>query len=327
MAVYGVGSGAPSVTRSQIHVIAGAIAGDDGRILVTRRHDHAHQGGLWEFPGGKLEPGEAPEAGLARELEEELGIRVTASRPLIRVHHDYGDRHILLDVRRVHAYTGTPHGREGQPLDWLTPDEMDPDRFPAADRPIITALRLPTLYLISGADPRDPAGFLTRLDTALAGGVRLVQLRAHELDDVGYRALAAAAFALCAARGARLVLNRDPGAVADCPRDGLHLSSQRLAALGRRPGRADEWVGASCHTAADLDRAAALGLDYALLSPVLPTASHPAAQPLGWGRFADLVDAVALPIYALGGLRPSDLDRSFAHGAQGIAAIRGLWPS
>ena len=314
------------VTRRQIHVMAGAVADAQGRVLVTRRPDHAHQGGLWEFPGGKLEPGEAPEAGLARELEEELGIRVTASRPLIRVHHDYGDRHILLDVRRVGAYTGTPHGREGQPLDWLAPDAMDPARFPAADRPIITALRLPTLYLISGADPRDPAGFLARLDRALAGGVRMVQLRAHELDDACYRDLAASAQARCAARGARLVLNRDPAVVAECPRDGLHLSSQRLAAATVRPGRPDEWVGASCHTAADLAQAAALRLDYALLSPVRPTASHPDAPPLGWARFADLVDAVALPVYALGGLRPSELDRSFAHGAQGIAAIGGLWP-
>ena len=312
--------------RKQIHVMAGALQDDQGRVLVTRRPDHAHQGGLWEFPGGKLEPGETPEQGLARELDEELGILVYTSRPLIRVHHDYGDRHILLDVRRIGAHAGVPQGREGQPLAWLHPDAMDPTRFPAADRPIITALRLPQLLLITGPDPRDPATLLARLEQAIRGGVRLVQLRAHEIDDAAYRDLATRAYALCAANGARLLLNHDPASVAGCPRHGLHLSARRLASLSERPGAPDELVGASCHDAADLTRAAALGLDYALLSPVKATATHPAAHPLGWSRFAALVDPIPLPVYALGGLAPTDLSDAIRHGAQGIAAIRGLWP-
>jgi 8-oxo-dGTP diphosphatase len=312
--------------RKQIHVMAGAILDARGRVLVARRPDHAHQGGLWEFPGGKLEPGETPEQGLARELEEELGIGVLGSRPLIRIHHDYGDRRILLEVRRVDAYSGIPQGREGQPLAWLAPDAMDPARFPAADRPIITALRLPQRLLITGPDPRDPEALCARLARALRGGIRLVQLRAHELDDSAYRALAARAYAISTAAGARLLLNRDPAAVADCPRHGLHLNTRLLTAHDLRPGRSGELVGASCHDAAQLLRAAALGLDYAVLSPVKPTASHPAANPLGWARFQALVDPAGLPVYALGGLAPTDLPVAISHGAQGIAAIRGLWP-
>ncbi|WP_295383876.1 Nudix family hydrolase [uncultured Thiodictyon sp.] len=312
--------------RKQIHVMAGVLQDDQGRVLVTRRPDSAHQGGLWEFPGGKLEPGELPEQGLVRELDEELGIQVSASRPLIRVHHDYGDRHILLDVRRVGAYVGTPHGREGQPLDWLAPNAMDPARFPAADRPIIMALRLPQLLLITGADQSDPVVLLAGLRRALESGIRLIQLRAHELDDGAYRALAGRAYPLCAAVGARLLLNRDPAAVADCPRQGLHLTAHRLAVLARRPGSPDELVGASCHTAAELARAADLGLDYALLSPVKATATHPQARALGWPDFAALIDPVPLPVYALGGLTVVDLADAIGHGAQGIAAIRGLWP-
>jgi 8-oxo-dGTP diphosphatase len=307
--------------------MAGAITDDRGRVLVTRRPDHVHQGGLWEFPGGKLEPGETPEQGLARELDEELGIAVQASDPLIRVHHDYGDRHILLDVRRVEGYTGVPRGREGQPLAWLAPDAMDPGQFPAADRPIITALRLPQRLLITGPDPRDPQTLLARLERAVQGGIRLVQLRAHELDDAAYRALAARAYVVCTATGARLLLNRDPAAVADCPRHGLHLNARLLSALERRPGQAGELVGASCHDAAELAQAAALGLDYAVLSPVKATATHPQAHPLGWPRFLELVDPVPLPVYALGGLAPTDLSSALHHGAQGIAAIRGLWPN
>ena len=306
--------------------MAGAILDNAGNVLVTRRPDHVHQGGLWEFPGGKLEPGETPETGLARELMEELGIAVYASRPLIRVHHDYGDRHILLDVRRVDAFGGTPRGLEGQPLSWLAPEDMDPTTFPAADRPIIAALRLPALLPITGPDPRDPDAFLERLGRVIGGGVRLIQLRAHDLDDAAYRDLALRAFDLCETAKVRLLLNRDPDRVADLPRHGLHLGAHRLAVLDRRPGRSSDLVGVSCHDAAELSQAARLGLDFALLSPVKPTATHLQARPLGWERFAELADAASLPVYALGGLAPTDLSDAIRHGAQGIAAIRSLWP-
>jgi len=306
--------------------MAGAIADAQGRILVTLRPDHVHQGGLWEFPGGKLEPGEGPEQGLARELEEELGIRVEASEPLIRVPHDYGDRRVLLDVRRVTVFRGVPRGLEGQPLAWLRPTDMEPAGFPAADRPIITALRLPRILLITGPDPRDPADLLSRLQTALTRGIRLVQLRAHELEPAAYRRLAQHAFHRCEAAGAQLLLNRDPREVEGLPRHGLHLSAKLLNTLGQRPGLPGDLVGASCHNGPELARAAALGLDYALLSPVRHTASHPDVTPLGWSRFAELVDPTPLPVYALGGLRVGDLDDAIRHGAQGIAAIRGLWP-
>jgi 8-oxo-dGTP diphosphatase len=312
--------------KTQIHVMAGALSDAEGRILVARRPDTSHQGGLWEFPGGKLEPGEGPEAGLARELAEELGITVFASRPLIRIHHDYGDRHILLDVHRVEAYGGTPRGLEGQPLDWVHPQDMDPEEFPAADRPIITALRLPALFLITGPDARARGQFEGRIRRALASGIRLVQLRAHDLDDADYRGLAAAVFDLCEQAEARLILNRDPARLGDCPRHGVHLTARALAGLAARPGDPADLVGASCHDAMQLQRAAALGLDYALLSPVRDTATHPSARPLGWERFAALTDPVPLPVYALGGLDPTDLQEAVRHGAQGIAAIRGLWP-
>lgn len=307
--------------------MAGAIADGAGRILVARRPEHVHQGGLWEFPGGKLEPGERPEQGLKRELWEELGIEVRASRPLIRIHHDYGDRHILLDVHRVEAYAGTPVGREGQPLAWEHPETMDSARFPEADRPIINALRLPDRLMITGEDPGQPSGFLSSLEQAIAGGIRLVQLRAHGLSDAAFRSLVSDAYAVCERAGARLLLNRDPGAVCRLPRHGIHLTSVRLMRLSARPVGVDELVGASCHDLPQLARAAELGLDYAVLSPVKPTESHPDAAPLGWEGFERLVDQAGLPVYALGGLAPSDCTEAFARGGQGIAAIRGLWPA
>jgi 8-oxo-dGTP diphosphatase len=318
---------ATAAPSALIHVAAGAIADQSGRILIAKRPDAAHQGGLWEFPGGKLEPGERPSDGLARELYEELGIRIRGWRPLIRVEHDYGDRRVLLDVYRVDAYSGVPIGREGQPLAWVVPDRMDPARFPAADRPIINALRLPSLYLITGDDPADTEGFVARLVRALDAGIRFVQLRAHGLSDDDYRRLARRLQPVCRAAGARLVLNRDPDAVGDLACDGLHLGSALLRRLRERPCPATRLVGASCHSSEELRLAEELALDYAVLSPVEATLSHPGAPTLGWSGFADLVARAHLPVYALGGLGPAQQQRCFAHGGQGIAAIRGLWPT
>ena len=306
--------------------MAGAIADASGRILVTRRPDQVHQGGRWEFPGGKLEPGEDPEQVSLGSCRKSLEVRVLATQPLIRIHHEYADRHILLDVRRVSRYEGVPLGLEGQPLAWLHPEAMDAEVFPGADRPIIAALRLPQLLLITGPDPRFPESFLSCLEAALVGGIRLVQLRAHELESAAYRDLAEEAFALCEATGARLLLNRDLHEVEGVPRHGIHLRAGTLATLGQRPGPPQDLVGASCHDAVELTRAATLGLDYALLSPVRATASHPELAPLGWTRFAALVDSASLPVFALGGLSARDLGDALRHGAQGIAAIRGLWP-
>ncbi|MCU7904647.1 MAG: Nudix family hydrolase [Candidatus Thiodiazotropha sp. (ex Epidulcina cf. delphinae)] len=307
------------------HVAAAAILDSTGRVLVAKRPDHLHQGGLWEFPGGKLERAESVEQALARELKEELGIQPLRSEPLIRIRHDYGDRRVLLDVYRVTAYQGVPKGLEGQPLRWLLPAEMEPDDFPAADRPVISALRLPRRYLISGEDATQPAQFLRRLHKALEAGPSLVQLRAHRLTDPSYRDLLLNSLEICRSRGVGLLVNRPQGVLDWAGEaDGVHLTARQLRALSERPG-IDGLLGASCHNPSELRLAGQLQLDYALLSPVLPTASHPHAPCLGWDRFSDWVERVNLPVYALGGMRLEYLPKAAGSGAQGIAAISAFW--
>ena len=123
-----------------MHVVAGVIRDDRGRILVSRRHDDSHQGGLWEFPGGKLKLNEEPSAGLARELAEELGIRVKRAHPLVAVRHDYPDRTVLLDVWEIEEFEGDPAGLEQQPLRWVRPDELLQLEMPPADQPVVKLL-------------------------------------------------------------------------------------------------------------------------------------------------------------------------------------------
>ncbi|MCU7881919.1 MAG: Nudix family hydrolase [Candidatus Thiodiazotropha sp. (ex Lucinoma aequizonata)] len=308
-----------------IHVAAAAISDVQGRVLVSKRPEHVHQGGLWEFPGGKLKQDESIEEALVRELREELGIQLLHNEPLIRIRHAYGDRSVLLDFRRVTHYSGKVKGLEGQPLRWLYPTEMEAETFPEADRPVITALQLPERYLITGNDVAQPSQFLRRLDTALEQGVGIVQLRAHWLEDDLYRALLLASLSRCHSMGAKLLINRPQG-VLDWlgEADGIHFTARQLMSCTRRPLN-EGLLGASCHSLHELQQVERLGLNYALLSPVRPTASHPQSPCLGWERFAEWVGSVNFPVYALGGMRPGMQQQAKSYGAQGIAGIRIFW--
>lgn len=309
----------------RVHVAAAAIFDSSGRILVSRRPAHVHQGGLWEFPGGKLEPGEPVEHALSRELYEELGIRVQSARPLIRIPHDYPDKSVLLDVWRVDVFSDTARGREGQEIEWVAVDSLADYRFPVANAPIIKAVSLPDRYLITPDPGPDHAVFLDALESALANGVSLVQLRAKQLSKQNFRALVPAVLDRCQRAGARLLLNTDAMLADGLGADGLHLTSARLRALTERPPGDGLLVAASCHTLQDVRHAGDLGLDFVVVSPVRQTTSHPDAVPLGFEGLRQLTEQSVLPVYALGGMRLSDLDAAFRQGAQGIAAISGLW--
>ncbi len=308
-----------------MHVAAGALVDRDGAVLLARRHTDTHQGGLWEFPGGKLEPDEAVVDGLARELREELGIEPLTHRPLIRIRHDYADRAVLLDVHRVTAWRGEPRGLEGQPLAWVRPEQLDEYAMPAADRPVVRALQLPSRYVITPPRIGDGAVFMRDLAAVLDAGARLLQLRLFDLADEELLRIGADFCRACHTRGARVLLNGEASLAAAIGADGVHLSSRRLRTMARRGPSFDGLLGVSCHAADDLRHAEAVGADFALLSPVLPTPSHPDAEPLGWARFGEWVDRARLPVYALGGMRGDLIPTAWAHGAQGVAGIRGLW--
>ena len=309
-----------------VHVAVGAIFNSRGEVLIARRPEHLCEGGLWEFPGGKLEPGERAGEALNRELHEELGITVESARPLIRVYHPRPQRPLLLDVWRVERYQGEAHGREGQPVEWVTPERLPDYPFPAANRPVITAVRLPDRYLVTPEPGGDTDRFLLRLEQCLRTGVRLVQLRARALDRDGYRALARRAIPLARRYGAWLLLNADPPLVAELGADGIHLPGSRLLSLEQKPQLAGKWVAASCHDERELLHAARIGVDFAVISPVLPTQSHPDAGSLGWERLFHLAEKAPFPLYALGGMSGDEhLRQACSRGAQGIAAIRGIW--
>ncbi len=312
-----------------LHVAVAVIFNDRGEVLIARRAEHLHQGGLWEFPGGKVEALESVQQALRRELDEELGITPCEARPLIRIPYQYPDRKVLLDVWRVTRFDGEAHGREGQAVAWVKPEALPNYAFPAANHPIMTAARLPDRYLITPEPgPRKNwRDFLLSLERSLDSGIRLVQYRAKGLAVVDYTDLAREVVSLCRERETHVLLNSEPERVLELGADGVHLTGTRLGSLTERPLPKEFWVAASCHTEADLALAAALSVDFAVLSPVKWTASHPESEPMGWERFHALTDKAGLPVFALGGVSPDDLEEAWVHGAQGISAIRGLWKS
>jgi 8-oxo-dGTP diphosphatase len=311
---------------SRLHVVVAVIKESD-RLLIAKRPSSAHQGDLWEFPGGKVEPGESSEQALERELREEVGITVTQYRPLIRIPYDYPERKVLLDVWLITEFEGTAHGAEGQKLRWLNIDELNHYHFPAANGPIIVAARLPEQYLIT-PEPGSYAewdDFLEALKRSLDRGLKLVQFRAKTLNERDYNQLAAQVVRVCQQAGAKVLLNSTPEIVHTLNADGIHVNSVELRSLSSRPLPQNMLVGTSCHNLAELEKARAIGCDFAVLGPVRKTATHPEASPLGWRKFSELVECASLPVYALGGVGAEDCMRAWQHGAQGVAAIRALW--
>ncbi len=308
-----------------VHVAVGVVVDGNGRVLIALRPEQAHQGGLWEFPGGKCEPDEPVERALARELLEEVGITVLQQRPFCLIRHDYGDKEVLLDVRRVDAFAGVAVGKEGQPIRWAEPLALEPAQFPAANRSIIRRLQLPRSIAITGvAESEDD--FFDRFERLLDASPGMVQLRAPELDSTAFMTRAVRCLQLCRRRDVRLVLNAESALSHQLRADGLHVNSRILMSLTRRPVADDLLFGASCHKLEELQYAESLGADFAFLSPVRETTSHPGQSALGWSAFQNLVKSVGVPVFGLGGLTADDIELAQSCGAVGIAAISAWWP-
>lgn len=308
-----------------VHVAAAVITRPDGSFLVGQRAADTFYPGYWEFPGGKVEAGETPRDALIRELHEELDMEVLEAWPWLTREHVYEHAHVNLHFFEVPAWRGEIHDRVHAALSWQQADSMDVEPMLPANGPILKALRLPRRMAITQAAEIGIDTQLARLDQALADGLRLIQIREPGLPAPDREAFTRAVLARTREAGAIALINDDVDLATRLGANGVHLPARRLMELDTRPNL--EWVGASCHTRDELERAAALGLDYALLGAVKPTASHPERDALGWNAFADRVRTLPLPVLALGGLKPDDMDTAKAHGAHGIAGIRSFWQS
>lgn len=310
-------------TPALIDVAAAIVRQADGRVLLAERPHGKPWAGYWEFPGGKIEAGEAPLAALARELHEELGIELDAATPWITFVHAYPEKSVRLHFFRVSRWHGTPYGREGQRLAWERPEALSVSPLLPANEKILRDINLPPLYAITQASKVGVEEFMNRLRAALDGGVRLIQVREREMSSEELTRFTQRVVELAHPYQARVLVNGDATVAKRAGADGVHLQGHQLMQLDVPPPTGI-WA-ASCHGARELERAAALGASFVVLSPVLPTASHPGEPGIGWEQFAVLIHDYPLPVYALGGMKTGLLDTAIQHGAHGIALLSGIW--
>lgn len=312
-----------AAARPLVHVAVAVVQRADGRVLLAERPKGKVSGGFWEFPGGKFDAGEAAAQALARELREEVGIELDSAWPLMTYDHVYPDKTVRLHFFRVTAWHGTPHGREGQRVSWEDPAAVGVAPLLPANDKALQALNLPLLYAITQAGKYGVTDFMLRLENALANGLRLIQVREHAMAPAQLAQFTRRVVELAHRYRAQVLVNGDETLARKAGVCGVHSSSVQLKRLTTRP-RTRLWA-VSCHNAAELSRAAELGADFAVLSQVLPTVSHPGEPGMGWTRFGELTRNAVMPVYALGGMRPDYLDTARHHGAHGIALASGIW--
>lgn len=306
-----------------VEVAAAVIQRPDNTFLLAQRPSDKIWAGYWEFPGGKVEPGETPYHALVRELKEELGITVQTAYPWLTRVFTYPHATVRLNFFRVTEWTCEPNPYEGQKFSWQRVPCVSVTPVLPANAPILRALELPSLYAISNVQELGEQSFMHRLEVALKNGLKLVQLREKQYSRDALGELALRMLPLMRRHNALLMLNADIELAGEVSADGVQLTAAQLKELKERPNV--RWCAASCHNAEELRRAEALGCDFALLSPVLATQSHPGARHLGWENFEEAAAGASIPVYALGGLSHNDMQTAWRHGAHGISLLRQAW--
>lgn len=307
-------------SRAMIDVAVAIIRDSNGNFLLGQRRPGTPYPGFWEFPGGKIECGETAREGLARELDEEIGIRVASADPWLTQIYRYSHATVRLRFFRVRRWHGEIQAREHSALAWQSASNIEVAPVLPANHAVFKALQLPDVYAIT-PDCRAPE-FPRRLDRALRSGLQLLQIRDKRAPPAEFASFAREAVALCHQHGAKAMINGDIALASELAADGAHLPARQLMALKERPPIA--LCGASCHDLHELERAAELKLDFVVLGAVRPTTSHTSLS-LGWQRFSELIADYPLPVYAIGGMRIGDLEMAQSQGAHGLAMIGDVW--
>jgi 8-oxo-dGTP diphosphatase len=309
----------PLVGRPVVDVAVGVLRAPDGRVLLAERKAGSDAAGFWELPGGQVEPGEGAAEAAARELLEEVGVRACELAPWRVYEHDFPSKRVRLHWFHVRRWSGEPTGREGQRLAWVDPARPTVGPLLASNELVFATLALPDLVAVARVNraPGGPDELLARIPSLVADGLRLLIVRALELAPAQRVQFTRRLRQLRRGTGLRLLLSGTALEARQAGACGLHSSAAALGGLIERPPTR-LWA-VSVHNAADLERASALDADFAILSPVRATASHPEDQPLGWDGLQALAAASPLPVYAQGGLGPGDIGAARSAGALGVA--------
>jgi len=306
-----------------LQVAVGIIRNKFGDVLISQRANHVHQGGVWEFPGGKVESHENSYQALQRELKEELNISVIAAKPLIKIRHQYTDIVVCLNVHAVDSYEGLAKGMEKQAIRWVAPSSLNDFIFPDANKAILELLNLPEFYPIVDDCLGSEAKILAHLENLIKQGHTMIQLRAKSLSGEEFKELAKQALKQCRNTRVKLFLNTSLDVAKELGACAVHLNSRELALKSDKECNGLLFA-ASCHSVEELKKAHESGVIFAVLSPVCATESHKLVEPIGWNSFGLLANESSIPVFALGGVGPEDLGLVKRHNGHGISGIRGF---
>ncbi|MFM2398312.1 MAG: hypothetical protein RL341_469 [Pseudomonadota bacterium] len=300
-------------------VAVGVLFNDQGQVLFAQRPEGKPYAGWWEFPGGKIEAGESVEAALARELQEELGIRIHGARRWITRTFTYPHATVRLHFCKIFGFDGVLQSLEQQAFAWDSAAAPQVGPILPAALPMLPWLLLPDVLPLSGAGVFGVDAWQARLAAKSNGWLLLREpdLAPHDAQQVFDHALNWKR----QSGGTVIVSSRHPQAWWAAA-DGVHLTERDLLTTQARPQA--RWVSASVHSRAAIAHANSIGCDFALLGPVAASASHPEVSPMGWDAFGRMIDQSPIPVYALGGMRAADLPVAHVRGAQGVAGLRGL---
>ncbi|HAY46193.1 MAG TPA: hypothetical protein DCY55_07885 [Gammaproteobacteria bacterium] len=313
---------------NRIEVAVGVIRRGENEVLVGQRLVQDRYYRRWEFPGGKLESGEAPEQALAREFSEELGVQITKTQPLIQLDYDYPDRKVRLFVMEVDSYMGEPYGREGQAIEWISLENVQSKDFLEATQPIFAALTLPKHMMVTdlerfGVDHTcEVVAAKVELEAPVIIQVREPGLSLKERLDFTDRLVKSTI-------GSAVQIIQNDSLAADFVEGvtGVHLSAlnSRKAlsdGLKKPPGML---MGCSCHDTEEIQIANMIEADYITLGTVESSPSHPDGEVLGMGEFTRLSELANIPVFAIGGMDEGSIEKIRRAGGQGVAMISAAW--
>jgi len=306
-----------------INVAVGILIDSNKKILLAQRPKSRSWSGWWEFPGGKLEKNESTREALSRELKEEVGIDVVNCEKWVTRNYSYEEHNVTLYFFKITKWNGKLTPKEGQKLLWINPSEVNKDTILPPNIFILNALSLPTQYGITNISETPKEIFLNQLLNQLEQGLKMIQIREKNLPLEELKKTTLEIIRICKSFSAKVILNSSIELANDVNANGVHLNSIELRKFNKKPK--NMIVSASCHSEDDVQIAQDKGIDFVVLSPVNKTNSHPKIVPLGWSKFLSITSKFDIPIYALGGMKKSDIDNALDSGAIGIASQRDIW--
>lgn len=301
-----------------IKAVVGVLYNKSGELLIAKRQDHQFMPGFWELPGGKIESGETTEQTIIRELNEELGIKVSALSLHQTMQHTYADRVVELCIYNIDQYQNTPTGIEGQQIAWTSVQDLHNYQLLPTMRAFIDSITLPNKYWITPSSDHQSEVWMKKFNEKITQDISLIQLRSKTTLDNHF---IAELHNRCKQDNIKLLINTLDKSFNEPYCDGWHLTTNEMLNLKSRPCANEKILGASTHNLNEALKAQSIGVDFVVISPVQATKTHPDTAPLGWNAAQEVVDKLNIPVYFLGGMGLEDLEKTLRIGAQGIAGV------